>query len=228
MSLPHETPSERPVHGQLILREVRLERAPRERPSLQSLAEATLSWIGEEWLEQAVRDEIATLLAQNDALLPGGAPTVTVRPAPDNVRVRVPLRIAVPGSFDANADLDLRLSISAWNGAPRAWLYQFEVDVSWAAWRHAGALTPMEEVMRHLLRGFLEQELEQRVGTVLAEAVQRLCPPEDGYHLDSMWNDEQVIRFCCLPAVPRGLPITLRAFPEVNLGGTDLAQRIGM
>jgi hypothetical protein len=207
--------SDRPVRSAL-----------RRRPSLQSVAEATLSWIREESLNEAVREAFAPLL-EGPSVRPLDVPTVTVHPAPENARVRVPLRIAIFAGYDAAVDLDLRVAIGALNGAPRAWLYQFDVDVTWTAWQDVTSLRRREAMIRQTLRVGLASELERRIASTLDQCVRRLCPMGDGQRLHAMWLDGQAIRFRCSPATGRTLPITLRVFPEVALGGGDLTERFG-
>ncbi len=209
------------------LRHVQRERPTPARPSLQSLAEATLSWIREESLDQAVREAIALGFADGSGVTPRGAPTVTVRPAPENVRVRAPFRVAILDGCDANVDLDLRFTIAAWDGAPHVWLYQFDADVGRTAWPNVASPGVHEEVIREVLRVSVGPRLERRIARALDRGVRRLCPVEGGHHLHSMWSDEQMIRFQCRPAATRTLPITLRAFPEVTLEAGDLIEGRG-
>jgi hypothetical protein len=215
MTATRQVRSDRPVRSAL-----------RRRPSLQSVAAATLSWIREESLNAAVREAFAPVLA-GPSVRPLDVPTVTVRRAPENLRVRVPLRIAIFDGYDAAVDLDLRVAIGAWNGAPHAWLYQFDVDVTWTAWQDATSLRRREAMIRQLLQVGLASELERRIAGALVAGVRRLCPMGDGQRLHAMWLDEQAIRFRCSPAAGRTLPITLRVFPEVALGGGDLMERFG-
>ena len=215
--------SDRPARGTRI---VRSERPLRRRPSLQSVAEATLSWIREEELDAAVRDAFAPVL-DGQTVRPLDVPTVTVHPAPDNVRVRVPLRIAIFDGYDAAVDLDLRVAIGPLNGAPHAWLYRFDADVTWTAWQDVTSLGRREMIIREMLQVCLASELERRIAIALDRRVRQLCPMGDGQRLHTMWLDEQAIRFQCSPAAGRTLPITLRVFPEVALGGGDLIERFG-
>ena len=214
-------------HDRLIQDKVRRERPTPARPSLRSVAEATLSWIQEESLDLAVRDAIALGFADRSGVTPRGAPTVTVRPAPENLRVRVPFGIAILDRCDATVDLDLRFTIAAWQGAPHVWLYQFDADVSRTAWRNVVSPGVPEEAIREVLRRSLGPRLERRIARALDQGVRRLCPVEGGQRLHSMWSDEQMIRFQCRPAATRTLPITLRAFPEVELDAGDLARGCG-
>jgi hypothetical protein len=113
------------------------------------------------------------------------------------------------------------------NGAPHAWLYEFDADVTWTAWQDVTSLGRREAIIREMLRACLASELERRIASALDQCVRRQCPMGDGQRLHAMWLDEQAIRFQCSPAAGRTLPIALRVFPEVALGGADLIERFG-
>lgn len=221
--------NDRPVRG---TRTVQSERPLRRRPSLQSVAEATLSWIREESLDEAVRDAFAPVLDGQSRVRPLDVPAVTVHPAPENVRVRVPLRIAIFDGYESAVDVDVRVAIGTMNGAPHAWLYRFDADVTWTAWQDVTSLGRREAIIREMLHVGLASGLERRIAGALDQCVRRLCPMGDGQRLRAMWTDEQAIRFQCSPAAGRTLPITLRVFPEVALGdvalaGGELTERFG-
>ena len=201
-------------------------RGRRTRSSMIGRVQATLSWIGEEWLGRAVRDEIALCTASGSGVTSRASASLALRPAPENLRVRLPLRFAVPGRLDANVDMDLRFTVSARYGTPSVWLYQSVADIGWANWGDPHALPAVESVLRTLLRAFVGRALERRFVTTLAEAVRRLCPSEEGLALSAMWMDENAVQFRCSHATRHLMPVMLRAFPEVPWDGREVLREL--
>lgn len=192
------------------------------RSSMIQKVQATRSWIGEQWLEGVVNEELA-LRASGSGVTARGPAVLTLRPAPENLRVRIPLRIEVLDRFDANVDLDLRFTIAARGGAPGVWLYQFVADIGWVDWATPLALPGVESVLRTMLRAFLGQALEHRLQTALGEGLRLFCSPNDELELCAMWIDEQAVQFHCEPATAL-LSVTLRAFPEIRLDGREIVR----